>query len=219
MFTGLIEGQGCISRLQRQGRDARLAIDTRGLGYDDVAEGDSIAINGVCLTAIRPEPAGFEADVSAETLSLTTLGDLGQGDAVNLERSLTPSTRMGGHFVTGHVDGMARCVERRRDGGSWRFAFELPEGLSRYVARKGSIAIDGISLTVNAVSGPRFEVNIIPHTLERTNLDRCQVGSRVNIEIDLVARYLERLMGLDMRGPDGGLRMDLLAGNGKDSKG
>lgn len=216
MFTGLVEGQGRVSALRRHGRDARLTIATAGLGFDDVAAGDSIAINGVCLTAVAPRGDAFEADVSGETLSLTTLGDLKAGDAVNLERSLTPATRMGGHFVTGHVDGMARCVERRRDGESWRFAFELPAGLSRYVARKGSVAVDGISLTVNAVSGPRFEVNIIPHTLENTNLDGCRVGSRVNIEIDLVARYLERLMGLDMRGPDGNLRTDLLAG--KDSE-
>jgi len=212
MFTGLIEGQGRIADIKRQGRDARLGIDSRDLGFDDVKAGDSIAVNGVCLTALNPSVGGFEADVSGETLSLTTLGDLKTGDPVNLERSLTPASRMGGHFVSGHVDGMARCVERRRDGASWRFAFELPQGLSRYVARKGSIAVDGISLTVNAVSGPRFEVNIIPHTLEETNLDRCQVGSRVNIEIDLVARYLERLMGLDVRGPDGDLRTDLLAG-------
>lgn len=212
MFTGLVEGLGWIKGIRRQGGDARLTVDTGGLGFDDVGEGDSIAVNGCCLTALNPGADGFEADVSAESLSLTTLGDLKTGDGVNLERSLTPSTRMGGHFVTGHVDGLARCVERRRDGASWRFAFELPSGLARYVARKGSVAVDGISLTVNTVSGPRFEVNIIPHTLERTNLDGCQVGSRVNIEIDLVARYLERLMGLDVRGPDGALRTDLLAG-------
>lgn len=212
MFTGLVEGLGRIESIRRKGGDARLAIDATGLGFDDTAEGDSIAVNGCCLTALAPSAGRFEADVSAESLSLTTLGDLSTGDAVNLERSLTPSTRMGGHFVTGHVDGLARCVERRRDGESWRFAFELPAGLARYVARKGSIAVDGISLTVNAVSGPRFEVNIIPHTLEQTNLGGCRVGSRVNIEIDLVARYLERLMGLDARGPDGALRTDLLAG-------
>ncbi|MCP1727143.1 riboflavin synthase [Natronospira proteinivora] len=212
MFTGLVEGLGKVQSIQHQGRDARLLIDTRGLGFEDVAVGDSIAVNGVCLTALDPSAGGFAADVSGESLSLTSLGALSSGDKVNLERSLTPASRMGGHFVTGHVDGLARCSERRRDGGSWRFAFELPPQLSRYVARKGSIAVDGISLTVNAVSGNRFEVNIIPHTLEQTNLGGCQVGSRVNIEIDLVARYLERLMGLDARGPDGDWRDDLLAG-------
>jgi len=212
MFTGLIEGLGKVSSIQHQGRDARLVIDTSELGFDDLAVGDSIAVNGVCLTALAPGPGGFSADVSGETLSLTSLGNLSSGDGVNLERSLTPESRMGGHFVTGHVDGLARCSERRRDGESWRFAFELPAHLSRYVARKGSIAVDGISLTVNGVHGHRFEVNIIPHTLEATNLGDCQVGSRVNIEIDLVARYLERLMGLDARGPDGDWRDDLLAG-------
>ncbi|MEA5444500.1 riboflavin synthase [Gammaproteobacteria bacterium AB-CW1] len=214
MFTGLIEGQGRVRALRRQGQDARLDIDTSGLGMEDIAEGDSVAVNGCCLTALAPHKAGFAADVSGETLSLTSLGDLREGDPVNLERSLTPSTRMGGHFVTGHVDGLARCVERRREGASWRFGFELPGRLEKYVARKGSIAIDGISLTVNEVSGRRFGVNIIPHTLEKTNLDRCQVGTRVNIEIDLVARYLERLMGLDARQPDGSLRTDLLADKG-----
>lgn len=217
MFTGLVEGQGRIQRLRRTGRDARLHVDTRGLGFDDVGEGDSIAVNGVCLTVLAPSPDQFAADVSGETLSLTSLGDLREGDAVNLERSLTPSSRMGGHFVTGHVDGLARCVERRRDGESWRFTFELPPALSRYVARKGSVALDGISLTVNDVSGPRFGVNIIPHTLAQTNLDACREGSRVNVEIDLVARYLERLMGLDMRGTDGGLRSDLLANDDEKS--
>jgi len=214
MFTGLVEGLGKIAGIQRsgQGRDARLSVDSTGLGFDDVKEGDSISVNGVCLTALSPSPSGFVADVSGETLSLTSLGGLKTGSPVNLERSLTPASRMGGHFVTGHVDGLGRCVERRRDGASWRFAFELPASLSRYVARKGSIAIDGISLTVNGVSGHRFDVNIIPHTLDRSNLGECQVGSQVNIEIDLVARYLERLMGLDMRGPDGDPRWDLLAG-------
>jgi riboflavin synthase len=196
MFTGLVEAMGRVANIEHKGPDARLRIDIAGLGFDDVAEGDSIAVNGVCLTAVAATAGVFEADVSAETLSLTTLSGLGPGTPVNLERSLTPESRMGGHFVTGHVDGVAECLEREPQGESIRFVFELPRALPRYVARKGSIAVDGVSLTVNTVKGTRFEVNIVPHTLEVTTLDACREGTRVNIEVDLIARYLERLMGL-----------------------
>lgn len=195
MFTGLVAGVGHVRSLQHHGRDARIVVAASFPGFEDLAVGESIAVNGCCLTAMEPRPGEFAADVSAETLAHTNLGELQTGSPVNLERSLTPESRLGGHFVTGHVDALAHCVERYRDGESWRFVFEVPRELQHYIARKGSVALDGISLTVNGVEGARFDVNIIPHTLEVTTLDRCREGTRVNLEVDLIARYLERLGG------------------------
>jgi riboflavin synthase len=172
-----------------------LRVDAAGLDLESVAAGDSIAVNGACLTAVALQPGSFAADVSRETLDNTTLGTLTEGSRVNLETALTLGTPLGGHLVTGHVDGVGRLTARRQDGRSWRLEIEVPEALARYVARKGSVCVDGISLTVNEVQGARFGVNIVPHTMEATNLGERRPGDTVNIEVDIVARYLERLMG------------------------
>jgi riboflavin synthase len=194
MFTGIIQAVGTIATLESRGGDVRLRLRTGKLDLTDVRLGDSIAVNGVCLTAVDLPGDGFAADVSRETLSLTTLGDLAPGSRVNLEKALTLATRLGGHLVSGHVDGMGRVVERRDDARSVRFVVEAPAELARYIAHKGSICVDGTSLTVNAVSGARFDLNIVPHTLEETIMSDYSPGTRVNLEVDLVARYLERLL-------------------------
>ena len=194
MFTGIIEAVGHIVRLEPRSGDLRLKVATGKLDGSDVTLGDSIAVSGVCLTVVRLEPEGFEADVSGETLVRTTLGDLKAGDAVNLEKALTPTTRLGGHLVSGHVDGVGEVLERRSDARSERFRLRAPVALARYIAEKGSICVDGVSLTVNAVDGAVFTVNIVPHTLRETTLDGFRPGRRVNLEADLIARYLERLM-------------------------
>lgn len=194
MFTGIIKAVGTIVEISPTGNDLSLHVDTGALSLDDAQVGDSICVSGTCLTVVELTTAGFWADVSRETLECTTLGELGSNSRVNLEPSLTPSTAMGGHLVSGHVDGKARVVERQEDGRSTRFSFDVPTSLARYVAAKGSICVDGISLTVNTVSGTRFSVNIIPHTLEVTTLGERHEGDRVNIEVDVVARYLERLI-------------------------
>lgn len=194
MFTGIIEAVGRIESIEDKGGDARLWIHTGKLDMSDVQLGDSIAANGVCLTAIELKPAAYCADVSGETLSLTSLGQLQAGSPVNLEKALTPSTRLGGHLVSGHVDGLGRVVERRDDARSVRFVIEAPAELARYIAMKGSITVDGVSLTVNKVDGARFELNIVPHTLQETIMDHYQPGHKVNLEVDLIARYLERLI-------------------------
>ena len=194
MFTGIIQSVGKINKIEETGGDRSFTIDLGGLSVADIAVGDSIAINGVCLTAVAFGENNFKADVSKETLSVTTMGELVAGDQVNLELALTPTTRLGGHMVSGHVDGVGKIVERYQDGRSERINIQAPAELSRYIAAKGSICVDGVSLTVNEVSGDRFGVNIIPHTVEQTNLGRCQPGVRVNLEIDVIARYLERLL-------------------------
>ncbi len=194
MFTGIIQAVGRVSAIEARGADVRLRLRSETLPLADARPGDSIAVNGVCLTVIELESQSFSADVSAETLSCTTLGRLKAGMAVNLELALLPTTRLGGHLVSGHVDGVGRLVESRPDGRSQRLHFELPATLARYVAAKGSICVDGISLTVNAVEASRFDVNIVPHTLANTTLADLRVGDEVNIEVDLLARYLERLL-------------------------
>ena len=194
MFTGIIQAIGEVRGLQPSGGDVRLRIATGKLDLGDVALGDSIAVNGVCLTAVELPGDGFVADVSRETLSLTSLGQLKPGSSVNLEKALTLATRLGGHLVSGHVDGLGRVIERYDDARSVRFTIEAPDELARYIAHKGSITVDGTSLTVNAVSGSRFELNIVPHTLQETIMDSYAVGTAVNLEVDLVARYLERLL-------------------------
>ncbi|NGY03485.1 riboflavin synthase [Solimonas terrae] len=193
MFTGIIEALGSIADIEVVGGDCRMRFTAPGL-LAGTQIGDSIAVNGVCLTATRFVDDGFVADLSAETLKLTTAGGWQSGAAVNLERALTPSKPLGGHMVVGHVDGTGTLLERFGDARSTRMRFELPQGLARYVARKGSICIDGVSLTVNDVEGARFGVNIIPHTLTHTTLGRLQPGQVVNLEVDLLARYLERLL-------------------------
>lgn len=194
MFTGIIQSVGKVASIENNGTDSRFIIDLGNLEISDIALGDSVAINGVCLTAVEFIEHSMAADVSAETLSCTTLGELSVNDAVNLELALTPNTRLGGHMVSGHVDGVGEVVERYQDGRSERIEIRAPAAISRYIAAKGSICVDGVSLTVNEVSGDQFGVNIVPHTIEHTNLGRCQTGVRVNLEIDVIARYLERLL-------------------------
>ncbi|MEJ2394715.1 MAG: riboflavin synthase [Candidatus Thiodiazotropha sp.] len=194
MFTGIIQAIGHIEALTERGGDVRLSVNSGDLDLADVALGDSIATNGVCLTAVELSSRGFAADVSRETLSLTSLHLLKPGSRVNLEKALTLNTRLGGHLVSGHVDGIGRVVERRSDARSIRFSIEAPAELAKYIAHKGSICVDGTSLTVNAVRGAVFELNIVPHTLQETIMEGYKVGSQVNLEVDLIARYLERLM-------------------------
>ncbi len=194
MFTGIILAIGKISSIQPKGGDCRLSIDTGKLSLIDCALGDSIAVNGVCLTAVELGEHYFSADVSNETLSRTSLKSAKPGASVNLELALTPSTRLGGHIVSGHVDGIGKVLEKMPDGRSIRFKFKAPDNLAKYIAEKGSICIDGISLTVNSVDGATFSVNIVPHTLQETTLGQIKTGDEVNLEVDLLARYMERLM-------------------------
>ena len=194
MFTGIIEAIGEIAALQPRGADLRLRVRTGRLDLSGVALGDSIATNGVCLTVTELPGDGFWADVSGETLAHSTLGALKAGSPVNLERALTPATRLGGHLVSGHVDGVGRVVRRRGEGRSERFRIQAPAELAKYIAAKGSICVDGVSLTVNAVEGREFELNVVPHTLQETTLAATASGARVNLEVDVIARYLERLL-------------------------
>ena len=193
MFTGVVMAVGRLRAAEQLDGDTRLVIDTGTLSLAGARVGDSIAINGVCLTVTRLEPAAFVADVSRETLGLTTLGELRAGAPLNLETALRAGDPLGGHYVSGHVDGVARVVGRADDARSVRVEFELPLGLDRYIARKGSICIDGVSLTVNEIGARRLGVNLVPHTLAVTNAQDWRVGARVNCEVDMIARYLERL--------------------------
>jgi len=195
VFTGIVLTTGTVQQRTAHGRDARLGIEAEGFDLGSARAGDSISVSGVCLTMLNPVGSSFEADVSVETLGLTTLGTIEPGDRVNLEPALSLADRLGGHLVTGHVDGMAKLVARVPDGRAERFEFELPGSLARYVARKGSVCVDGVSLTVNDVSADGFSICLIPHTLAVTTLDELKAGDRVNIEVDLIARYLERLQG------------------------
>jgi riboflavin synthase len=194
MFTGIIEAVGAVKRLEPVSGDLRFIIDAGNLDMSDVRIGDSIAVNGVCLTVIEFDAASFTADVSNETISLTSLKDLKAGSAVNLEKAMLPTTRMGGHLVSGHVDGLGTVVNKAEDARSVRLEIEVPAELRRYIAVKGSICIDGTSLTVNSVNDRIIGLNIVPHTQERTVIQHYTKGSRVNLEVDLVARYLESLL-------------------------
>lgn len=194
MFTGIIQSVGKIESLQRNNNDARLTLDIGKLPLSELALGDSVAVNGVCLTVVEKTQQGFAADVSGETLACTTAENWKQNDNVNLELALTPTTRLGGHLVSGHVDGVGEVVQRWSDGKSERFVIRAPEQLAKYIAAKGSICVDGISLTVNKVEGTDFELNIVPHTLQETTMGNYEAGSKVNLEVDLIARYLERLL-------------------------
>ena len=196
MFTGIIQAIGTMARVEARSGDTRLVIDATGLDMADVAIGDSICVSGVCLTAVAIDASTFAADVSIETLSCTTLGMLKSGDCVNLEKSLRLADRLGGHLVSGHVDGVGQVVAVEPDARSQRWAFEVPSALSRYIAAKGSVCIDGVSLTVNEVAANRFGVNLIPHTIGATTFQDKRVGDAVNIEVDLIARYVERLHGI-----------------------
>jgi riboflavin synthase len=193
MFTGIVQDLGRIVSRESHGVDARLSIGTERLALANVAIGDSICVQGVCLTVTSLSGKAFTADVSHETLSLTTLGELQVNSPVNLEPSLRAGDPLGGHLVSGHVDGVARVTALAKDGDSLRLTFDVPQELARYIARKGSVAVDGVSLTVNEVAGTTFGVNLIPHTQTVTTLGRLKVGSRVNFEVDTIARYVERL--------------------------
>ncbi len=212
MFTGIIQAIGTVSSIKDQGGDVRLRIHTGKLDLSDVALGDSIAVNGVCLTAVELPGDGFVADVSGETLSLTSLGQLKSGSPVNLEKALTLATRLGGHLVSGHVDGLGTVISREEDARSVCFVIEAPAELAKYIVHKGSITVDGTSLTVNGVDGARFDLNIVPHTLQETIMDSYRPGSRVNLEVDLIARYLERLLLGDKAAQSGsqGLSREML---------
>jgi riboflavin synthase len=216
MFTGIIQAVGEVAAMQPSGGDLRLRIQTGKLDLDDVALGDSICTNGVCLTVIELPGDGYWADVSVESLNFTTLGDLKPGSRVNLEKALTPASRLGGHIVSGHVDGVGEVVSLHEDARSSRFVLRAPHELAKYIAHKGSITVDGTSLTVNAVNGAEFDLNIIPQTMAETVFGEYQAGSRVNLEVDVIARYLERLVQGDdaARAGAGSLSMQTLAENG-----
>lgn len=194
MFSGIIETTGTISAIEAQGTAARLVIGAKDLSMDDVKLGDSIAVSGACLTVVEFDDTSFAVDVSEETLKLTTLGHLAEGSQVNLEKALKVSDRLGGHIVTGHVDGLGIVANKESREDYVKFTIEAPKILSRYIAKKGSICVDGISLTVNEVEKTHFELMIIPHTLAMTTLGKTSVGDEVNLEIDVVARYCERLL-------------------------
>lgn len=193
MFTGIITDVGRVRAVERQG-DTRFTVET-AFAMETVPIGASIANNGVCLTVVEKGPGWFAVQASAETLSKTTLGGWGEGTRVNLERALKVGDELGGHIVSGHVDGVATVVDVRPDGESRRFTFEAPATLAKYIASKGSVALDGVSLTVNEVDGARFGVNIIPHTQDATTFGGLKAGDRVNLEIDMLARYVARLAG------------------------
>lgn len=197
MFTGIVQALGKVQSIETRGGDLRLYIYTGGMEIKSLKAGDSIAVNGCCLTAIEKLSDGFSVDVSRETLALTTLGDYKAGSAVNLETALTLSTPLGGHLVSGHVDGIGVVQSRREDGRSVRYDIEAPGELMRYIAHKGSICVDGVSLTVNTIEANCLQVNVIPHTLEHTIMRDYHTGTRVNLEVDLVARYLERLLAAE----------------------
>ncbi|HOF06112.1 MAG TPA: riboflavin synthase [Syntrophales bacterium] len=212
MFTGIIQAQGIMTQLARQGEEAALTIAT-DLPLNDVRIGDSIAVNGVCLTVTAKISRGFTADVSAETLARTNLGQLRTGAGVNLEKSLRLTDFLGGHLVLGHVDGLGRIAEKTVRTKSILFAFEVPEALVRYIVEKGSVAVDGVSLTVNRCERNRFHVNMIPHTAQATTLGTKRVSDLVNIETDIIGKYVERLM-LHNRGDGPGVDWKFLAEHG-----
>lgn len=215
MFTGIIESVGHIRAIERRGDDIRLTVAVGKLDMGDVQLGDSIATNGVCLTVVAQSDDSYTADVSAETVTLTGFDNYQVGRAVNLEKAVTPSTRLGGHLVSGHIDGQAKVVEVHSRGKATEYWLEAPAELSRYIAHKGSIAIDGVSLTVNEVQGHRFRLTIVPHTSGETTLPLLHAGDSVNLEVDQIARYLERLMQAPTAAPSaGGVTMELLAKSG-----
>lgn len=217
MFTGIIQAVGTVAAMQPSGGDLRLRIRTGKLSLDDVGLGDSICTNGVCLTVIELPGDGFWVDVSVETLNFTTLGKLQPGARVNLEKALTPASRLGGHIVSGHVDGVGQVVSLTEDARSTRVELRAPEALAKYIAHKGSICVDGTSLTVNAVNGARFELNIIPQTMAETIFGEYHPDTAVNLEVDVIARYLERLvLGDAAADPESAseLSLETLADNG-----
>jgi riboflavin synthase len=210
MFTGIIKAKGSITAMQQQGGDVRMNVSSDGLPWSDFEIGESISVNGVCLTAVALHDNGFDTDVSVETLDVTALGDLTTGSDVNLEPALGVGERLGGHLVSGHVDCVGSVTSRSADARSIRLAIEIPAEYSRYIAKKGSVCVDGVSLTINEVSGNTFESNIIPHTADTTIIDGYAVGTAVNVEVDMLARYIERLLGKD----DDGISLEFLKAHG-----
>ena len=210
MFTGIIKAKGTIQAMDKRGGDVRLTVRSAGLPWGDYEVGESIAVNGVCLTAVALHDDGFDTDVSVETLDVTALGGLAVGSEVNLEPAISLGERLGGHLVSGHVDCTGKVVSRQADARSIRLAIEIPKEYARYVARKGSVCVDGVSLTVNEVSGNSFELNIIPHTADVTIIEGYAPGTIVNVEVDLLARYLERLLSKD----GDGISLEFLKANG-----
>ena len=194
MFPGIIQGGGRLAGIEPRGGDVRLVVEVGSLAFEDVELGESIAVNGVCLTVVEFDASTFSADASNETLSLTTLGGLAEGDALNLERAMRPVDRLGGHMVSGHVDGVGRVAAIEPDARAQRWRFEASPDVLRYVAKKGSICVDGVSLTVNEVDDAGFEVALIPHPVQHTRFAHTGVGDPVNLEVDLIARYVERLL-------------------------
>lgn len=194
MFTGIIEAVGTIAEMSSKGDDMRLRIQAGILDLDDVKLGDSIAVNGVCLTVIDLPGDGFWADVSAETLVRSIMPRLRVGSPVNLEKAMQATDRFGGHLVSGHVDGTGKIVGRQDTGRFTKLRLQMPPALARYIVTKGSICVNGVSLTINAVKGNKFDLTIVPHTLQETTLGDCQVGTPVNLEVDMVARYVERML-------------------------
>jgi riboflavin synthase len=211
MFTGIIKAKGRINRIEQRGGDLRLTVSSPDLAWNEFEIGESISVNGVCLTAVGLNDDGFDTDVSVETLDVTALKGIAAGDEVNIEPSISLGERLGGHLVSGHVDCVGTITSRESDARSLRIRVNVPGEYRRYIARKGSVCIDGVSLTVNAVSDDSFEVNIIPHTAEVTIIGSYEKGTRVNIEVDLVARYLERLLSAD---EDTGITKDFLRAHG-----
>jgi len=210
MFTGIIEEMGSVKALRRSGGSARLTLSASTV-LEGTVLGDSICVNGVCLTVVELETAEFSADVAVETLRVTNLGELTAGSKVNLERALQLSARIGGHLVSGHVDAVGRIRERREEGNGWRILFDAPETVLRYVIKKGSIAIDGISLTVADVDPAGFSIAMIPHTAKLTTLGYKKAGDTVNLEADIIGKYVERLLG---GRAEGGVSLELLRKNG-----
>ncbi len=214
MFTGIIEAIGELKKVEARGGDLRVTIKSHTLDFSDVKLGDSIASNGVCLTVTAQGPDWFSADLSAETLKRTLFGSYQVGQRINLEKALLPSTRLGGHLVSGHVDGVATITKIVAEGRAWQVFVKAPAELSRYIAEKGSITVDGISLTVNELLGAEFRLTIVPHTAMETTMSAWKVGSVVHIEVDLIARYLERLLMPKTEATKTGVDLSLLQKSG-----
>lgn len=211
MFTGIIEAIGRIKKIEPVAGDMRLHVEVGSLDMSDVQLGDSIAVNGVCLTAIEFDKKYFAADVSNETINLTSLKDLDIGSEVNLEKALLPTTRLGGHLVSGHVDGLGEVLSIKEESRSIRLVIRAPAELKHYIAMKGSICIDGTSLTVNKITNTDFEINIVPHTQQQTIIKNYKPGTKVNLEVDLIARYLERLLTKQEDATENGITLEALA--------
>lgn len=216
MFTGIIEAVGTLAAIQPKGEDISVRVKSGKLDLSDVKLGDSIATNGVCLTVVELTGDGYVADLSLETLQRSSCAYYQAGQKVNLERALTPDTRLGGHLVSGHVDGVGEIVAVKQLGRAKEYWIKAPDELAKYIAEKGSITVDGISLTVNAIDGAKFKLTIVPHTSAETTVDEWQTGVKVNLEVDVIARYLERLLLGDKaaHSSQSNITMDMLAQNG-----